>query len=334
MTSWLHLCARRSRVGLLIATAAAALTLTDAGRAWASADATGPVVASILPVQALAAGVMDGVTGGPSGPVLLVPPGRSPHTYALRPSDARALSEATAVFWVGEPLESFLPSLLDGVPKTAAVVPLMTVPGTVALSPRAGGAWGTDHDHDHDHDHARPDHEDHAAIDPHQWLDPRNARAWVAAMAEALAVRDPAHAETYRANAGRLDGRLTALEDEMRRILTPVAERPYLVFHDAYQYLEHRFGMTALGAVTVDPAVPAGAARLTALRQAVKDSGATCVFAEPQFDDRLLKTIAEGTTARVAILDPVGLDAGTGFAAYEQTMLRLARAMAACLSGA
>ncbi len=61
------------------------------------------VVVSIKPLHALVAGVMDGV----GEPVLLVKGGGSPHGYILRPSEARNISRADLVVWVGEGLESF-----------------------------------------------------------------------------------------------------------------------------------------------------------------------------------------------------------------------------------
>ena len=94
-----------------------------------SAQAAPKVVASIKPVHGLVAGVMEGV-GQPS---LLVRGGGSPHSYSLRPSEARSLSEADLVFWVGDSLEGFLAKPLEALAGRARVVTLTEAPGIARL---------------------------------------------------------------------------------------------------------------------------------------------------------------------------------------------------------
>jgi len=313
----------------------------------AAADAASPrVVTSLLPVHALAQGVL-----GPDADVhLLVPPGRSPHGFALKPSDMRALSRADAVFWVSRGLETFLPPALRTTPGTAAVVELAAVPGVRRLPARTLGAWGGgDHDHGHDHDghdhggaeDGDGDHDGHdghghdlTGYDPHLWLDPRNARAWVAAIADTVAARAPDQAAAVRRRADDLTRRLDALEREMADTLAPVRDVPFFVFHDAYQYLEARFGLSPVGAVALDPSLPAGVRHIADLRDRVAQTGAACLFVEPQFNPDLGRTVAEGTGMRVASLDPLGLDVGSGPEAYFQVMRGIARDIRDCLSGA
>ena len=110
------------------------------------AFADGPrVVASIGPVHSLVAGVMQGI----GSPTLLVPGNASPHTFALKPSDAAALDKADAIFWIGEGLEGFLVKPLASLGQKAKAVELAEVPGVTMLDRRKGGPW-PGHDHDHD----------------------------------------------------------------------------------------------------------------------------------------------------------------------------------------
>src|SRR5690606_22309664 len=115
---------------------------------------------------------------------------------------------------------------------------------------------------------------------------------------------DPANAAAYKANAEALRGRLEALTGEIDGELEPVHGKPFIVFHDAYQYFESRFGMPAAGSITVSPEVMPGAERLTQIRARIVETGAACVFAEPQFEPRLVQTLIEGTPARAGVLDP------------------------------
>jgi zinc transport system substrate-binding protein len=290
-----------------------------------AAAETPAVVASIQPIHSLAAAVMAGV----AEPHLLVRGGASPHGYQLKPSDATALNHADLVFWVGPELETFLAKPLQSLGERARAVELLAADGVELLPNREGHSWER---HEHDHDAPGQEEGDH---DAHIWLSPANARAIVRAMAAALAAADPEHAATYEANRARVTHKLEALENELQAQLTPVRTKPYIVFHDAYQYFEHAFGLAAVGSITVTPDRPPSAARLTALREKIAHEGAVCVFAEPQMPSALVATLVEGSPAAVGELDAEGSTAILpGPEAYFQLMRRNARALVDCLSRA
>ena len=300
--------------------------------ACATAAAGPRVVASIAPVHSLVAGVTGEITAAH----LLVPGGRSPHTYALAPSDTRALARAQAVFLAGGSSERFLERPLQSLAGDSAVLRMARAEGVRRLAARSGGTWSKSREHGHDHGHGEAtggDGRDGQALDPHLWLDPRNAIAFTRAVADTLARVDPAHAAAYRRNAAARVERLRALDDALAASLAPVADRPYLVFHDAYQYLEARYGLAAAGSITVDPGRPPGARRLGALRERIRAGDIRCLFVEPQFEPGIARTIAEGTGARVATLDPLGAELEPGAELYFDLMRALARDLRGCLLG-
>lgn len=299
------------------------------------------VVASIPPVHSLVAGVMGDV----GRPNLLVKGGASPHTYALRPSDAEMLNRADLIFWIGDGLEAFLVKPLAALGRDADVVALAKASGLNLLPTREGGVWEEDEDehehahaeaHEHDHGEAgKHEHEEghhHGPNDLHIWLDPANAQVMVGAIVTALSRRDPAHAKAYAANGERTSARLAALRDEVAGIVASVADRPFLVFHDAYQYFEKAFGLKAAGAISVSPERLPGAQRLSELRDRLKSSGAGCVFREPQFTPKLAETLAAGTGARIGVLDPLGAGLSAGPDLYFRLMRGNAEALKGCLS--
>ncbi len=287
------------------------------------------VETTIQPVHSLVAGVMAGI----GTPGLLIQGAGSPHAYALRPSEARRLQDADVVFWVGPMLETFLSRPLGALTRRARLVALIETPGLARHSLRRGGAWSDgDGDGDGDaHDHGH-DHQKDSGLDAHVWLDPRNAAAMTQTIADTLATVDPSRATRYRANAAGQIARIEQLERRLARALTPLQERPYIVFHDAYQYFEKRFGLRPAGAVTIAPDRPPGARRLTALRARIRATGARCIFIEPQFTPRTAAIIAEGTNARIAVLDPVGADIAPGENAWFTLMERLGDNLAGCLN--
>ena len=288
----------------------------------AGAAAAPKVVASIKPIHSLIAGIMAGV----AEPELIVAGGSSPHVYSLRPSDARKIEAADLVFWVGPVLEGFLAGPLAALAGRAEIVELDGAPGVTVLPARQGGAWEEDEDERRGGRAVPADRRD-----GHLWLDPGNAKAIVRLAQARLAARDPANAARYAGNAAALAERLDALDADLRRRLDPVRGRPFVVFHDAYQYLERRYGLDAIGSITVSPEQLPGAQRIQAIHAKVARSGAACVFSEPQFEPRLVQTVIEGTRARTATLDPEGASLPPGPELYFTLMHTLADALAACL---
>jgi zinc transport system substrate-binding protein len=288
------------------------------------------VVASIPPLHSLASGVMEGV----GEPQLLIGGGASPHDYALKPSDARALAEAELILWVGEGLEAVLEKPLHSLAGRSRVVELGALEGMELLPSREGGVWeghageeaeeGPVDGHDEGHGHGE--------FDNHLWLSPHNARHTVAALAEALAQLDPANAARYRANAEGMAERITALENELKQRLSPLRERRYIVFHDAYHYFEAAFDLQPAGAIAVSPERRPGARRIAEIRRAIRDSGAACVFSEPQFRSAIVEVVLEGTGARHGVLDPLGSALTPGTGQWFALMRGLADDLEACLS--
>ena len=279
------------------------------------------VVVTIKPVHALVAGVMRGI----AEPKLLVRGSASPHTYALTPSDAAALYKATIFFRVSPQLEPFTPKIVRALPKQVQVVSLMDAPGLELIALRRGPAF--------EHDSAHMAHAGAAdIIDGHAWLDPENAKVMVAYVAQTLSQEDPTHSAAFRSNAQDLRQRLELLKRELEQTLKPVANRPYIVFHDAMHYFERRFSLKAVGSISVSPEIPPSAARLTELRRKLRDVGAQCAFAEPQFSMALVSTIIEGTGARVGVLDPEGINLAPGPDLYFTLMRTLAADLTRCLT--
>lgn len=287
------------------------------------------IVASILPLHGLAAAVTEGVTE----PSLLVPPGSSPHTFQLRPSDAERLEGADLVVWVGEALETFLVKPLRTLGAKPRILAVSELPGVTLLPVREGGVWAKHrHDHGHEHERARRGGKEHA-IDGHLWLDPENGIAIVRALAGILAERDPERAAIYRANAQQEVRRIEALDRELAAKLAAVKDTPFLVFHDAYQYFEKRYGLSAVGSITVAPDRQPSAKRLAQLRKTIQERRAVCVFAEPQFRAAVIASVVEGTGARTGVLDPEGAPPlRPGPAAYRTLLRNLGEDLLRCLA--
>ena len=316
------------------------------------------VVASIKPIHSLVSAITEGI----GEPILLVKGAGSPHTYSLKPSQAKELQEADVIFWMGHDLEAFLENSIDNIAANAMTISLMESDKLTKFNFREGGAFDDhghdehghdkhddhdDHGHDKHDDHddnghdkhddhddhghdKHDDHDDHGA-DPHVWLDPLNAIVLVQEIKNALIAADPKNEPAFEENARVTIEKLNELISEIDAELEPVKGRGYVVFHDAYQYFENRFGVTAVGSITVSPEVLPGAERIREIQNKVRELDATCVFSEPQFEPKLVATVTENTNAGTGVLDPLGASISNGPQLYFTLIRNMANSLKKCL---
>lgn len=280
-----------------------------------------PTVATdIAAVHSLAAQVMQGV----GEPYLIIQHGASPHDYRLRPSEAAALASADVVFWIGPELTPWLGSALPKLAPEATEIALIETPETTVLPVREAAVFGNRSD-DREHDEG--------TRDPHAWFDPENAKVWLDVIAEELAKADPANSDAYSRNAARAQARIETVSAEIGELIAPLRSREFIVFHDAFQYVEARFALSAAGAISFSDATDPSAARISEIRSLVASQDIACAFAEPQFNPGLLATVLEGTGTQSAIVDPVGTDITPGPDFYPTLLRRIAGQIADCLAG-
>ena len=202
-----------------------------------------------------------------------------------------------------------------------------------------------DHGHEDGHDdHGNDDHgnedegghgHNHAGgVDPHAWLDVDNGILWLEAIAGTLAQADPENADLYLRNARAGQARLTALAAEIDATLRAHRSKPYVVFHDAYQYFERRFDLAALGSISLHDAASPGPARLASVRDGIARHGVSCVFSEPQLDDGLIDAVTRGRAVRVKVIDPLGADLPLGPGFYGDLLRGISTTIADCLGRA
>ncbi|AUQ72624.1 zinc ABC transporter substrate-binding protein [Phaeobacter inhibens] len=350
----------------ILATAATVWTVATASFAEVPA-----VAADITPVHGLVSRVMQGV----GMPDLVVPPGASPHSHSMRPSEARALDQADLVFWVGPRLTPWLEGPIATLASDAKVIALLDAEATQQLMVRETVQFGQGHDDDHggghddghDEEHGDDHHDGHdeehhdahhddehasghdadhgtetahadehghsheaGSLDPHAWLMAENGSAWLQVIAEALAAIDPENAPLYMRNAAEGQAEIATAAAEIATKLDAVAGKPFVVFHDAYQYFETGFGIQAAGAISLSDASDPSPARIAEIRATVQEMKVRCVLSEPQFNSGLVATVLDGTDAGTAIVDPLGVKLEPGPQFYPQLLTSVGDAIAGC----
>ncbi len=282
-----------------------------------------PAVVTDIPViQSLAAQVM----GNLGTPDVLVNAGAEPHSYQLRPSQARTIRSADLIFWVGPEMTPWLDRALQTAADGSAVA-LLSEHGTTAQPYRQYEEVSVA-----DQDHEDNDHEQ-GSIDPHAWLDPANARAWLAVIGDRLAATDPDNAAIYRQNAETAHKAIAALEGELQATLAPAAGKPLVMGHNAYGYFATRFGLTIAATVEAGDAAEPGAAHLSAVTGLLAAHKAVCLFPEAGHDPKRANLLVEGTATRLGgMLDPEGVTLEPGPALYGALMRALAQTIADCVA--
>jgi zinc transport system substrate-binding protein len=248
------------------------------------------------------------------------------------------------VFWMGESLSPWMEGALDTLSRDATIITLLERDETILLEFREGALF-EEHEHDdhgdekhddhgdekHD-DHGDEKHDDHGhdSYDPHAWLSPDNARIWLNLIASQLSIVDPENAGTYFANAaaGRLE--IEALKAEVNSLLEPVRGKKFIVFHDAYQYFEEAFKISASGAISLGDASKPSPARIAEIQGRIEEESIDCVLSEPQFNKGLVATVMAGSNANTNVIDPLGVGLKPGPNLYNELIRDMTKTLVDC----
>ena len=296
-----------------------------------SAKADINVVTTIKPLHSLISNVMKGV-GEPS---LIIEGTSNPHNFVLKPSHAKLLEDADIIFWIGGDLEAFMEKPLSSLAKDAEKISFIELGTIEKLKFREDNIFDYDDHEDHeDHDgHKENEHDDHdehnhGEFDAHLWLDPVNAKKMVIEISHELSELDPANKSTYMANADKTIEDLDRLIKEVNRSLSK--DISYVVFHDAYQYFEKRFGVTSAGALTLNPDVLPGAKQIIDIQNLIKEKNIKCIFSEPQYNPKIIETLANDTNILTGTMDPLGANLDSGATMYIKLIMNIANSIKNC----
>ena len=309
------------------------------------------VITTIQPINSL----VSAVIGNTGKTISLIPAEISPHEFKLKPSDAKKMQEANIIFFVSNHLESGVTKVFNNLPKNIKIIDLLEETGIEHLAIRDNEAWerhdhhgheghddhgdhdkhGKKHDDHDDHDkHGKKhdDHDDHQSKDDvHIWLSPDNAIKIVKKVSKELSLLFPDNASQYKENSNNIINKISNLKSELTKDLAPIKDKPYVVFHDAYQYFEKTFGLNAVGSVALEGDIASSPKQISFIKDKIKKLNASCVFQEPQFDSKLVKIVVEGTNAQIGTLDPLGVNVSGEENFYIQLLENMAKSLKDCL---
>ena len=300
------------------------------------------VVTTIKPLHSLISRIME--TRGE--PQLIIEGTNNPHTFVFKPSHAKMIEEADIVFWIGEDLEAFMEKPLNSLAKDTKKIAFMDSESIEKIEFREKNIFD-DHDghedeheghedddvHEDEHEGHDDDHKDahahaHGEFDPHIWLDPENAKEMVKIIRDELIKIDPEGQRQYSVNTAgatlELDNLINSIEKELSKDIS------YIVFHDAYQYFENRFGVIPAGALTLNPDVLPGAKQIADIQDVINDKGIKCIFSEPQYNPKIIETLGNDMNVSTGVMDPLGAFIDAGPTMYVELINGIANSIKEC----
>ena len=284
----------------------------------ANASESLSVVTTIRPLALIANDIL-GATGDARA---LVAAGDSPHHYALTPSARLAVAKADLLVWIGPGFEVNLATLFAGEADRGRVVTVSDIQGLTLHS------LGEEHGHSGESGtHAQQ-------LDLHVWLDPNNAVRIAAAVAAAATSLNPAAADSYAQRLAQFQSEQAQQSSLLSLRAQEVAAQPYLVYHDAYRYLEELLGINHAAALLNDPERAPSIRELSALRSTIASTLPVCLVTEPGADGGLISTALAGHTLRQVELDVLGAGVPDGQSGYARFLKSLAEPLLGCLSQA
>ena len=312
------------------------------------ATETTGVISTIQPINSL----VSAIIGNTGKSITIIPSEQSPHDFKLKPSDVKVLQNSNIIFYVSNHLESSITKVLKNLPKNIKLINLMEESGVNHLAIRDNDAWerhdhhghddhdvhdkhGKKHDDHDDHDkHGKKhdDHDDHEKEDDvHVWLSPDNAIKIVQKVNKVLSLYFPENSKIYNDNTTKFIDKIRNLKMELVKELSPIKNKPYIVFHDAYQYFEKTFELNAVGSVALEGDIASSPKQISIIKDKIVKSKASCVFQEPQFDSKLVKIVVEGTDAKIGTLDPLGVNISENKDFYLQLLTNMTKSLKECL---
>lgn len=212
----------------------------------------------------------------------LVPPGANPHTFELTPEQMRRLADTRLLVLNGIGLEYWADKVIDNF-QTSALQVVWASEGIPVLQD-----------------------EDHAAGNPHVWLNPLFAKIQMEKIAAALIQLDSPHASVYATQRDRFGRQLLDLDREITAQVASWQNISFICFHPSWNYFAERYGLVQAAVIEKRPGFEPTPKETMEIIETAKRLHTKAIFAEQQFPMKTSELIARECDARVLVLDPLG----------------------------
>lgn len=237
--------------------------------------------------------IVRSVTGPSIEVGLVMPAGANPHSFEPTPSTIAMLTDARAVYAIGHGFDDWIDPVLRETGATKVVVD-------------AGIALRRPAENVHDPlDAADDEHEEEGSVDPHYWLDARNASAIAATVAADLSLRFPEKKEMFASNLAVAQARFADTDRAVRETLASLTNRKVVTLHDAWYYFAEAYDIQVVGSFEPTAAREPSPRYLTTLEDAIRTSGARTLYTEPGVATAAIRAFAADNGLDIVELDPL-----------------------------
>ena len=284
------------------------------------------IIATIRPLHAL----VQSVVGESATVQLLLNDSESVHSVQLKPSHMRTMLSADIVFYIAPEFEPFMAPAIENFDASTRAVS-MAESKNLILYPQRKQAIAEDTE---EHNHHAHDHHNHAAMDYHIWLSPANAIAMLYHIEKQLSTRFPDNASVYHTNTTTAVARIQALDAALKAKLQPHQTQPFIVLHDAFQYLEREYQLHNAGALSSASSTALSANSMQSARQLITTHKVRCVVSDPSTSARVQKALVQDANIHTTTIDTIGYAHTPSSELYIQLMLGIANQLTLCLAPA
>lgn len=212
-----------------------------------------------------------------------------PHDFSLAPDDIKKAHLADLVIINGMGLDDFIEDIVGGSDE------ISVIDATSGIAPLPSRSVHTGHDHESDGEQ----------WNPHPFASPPQAQVMIARIAASLAHHLPRYAELINANAADYQNRLDSVVTQYRSRLTNLSHPKVAAVHEIYDYLARDFGFQIVDIIEKEPGQEPSAREAIALSAELRRNKIAAIFSEPQYSERMARTLASELKIPVYVIDPV-----------------------------
>lgn len=246
------------------------------------------IVTSFYPIYAMTKAV-----SGDLNDVRMIQSGAGIHSFEPSANDVAAIYDADVFIYHSHTLETWAGSLEPSLNKST--VKVLEASKGMTLSKVQGLE-----------DMEVSDGVDPATLyDPHTWTDPQMASKEVERIKKSLIKLDPKNKDTYEKNAKSFKEEAKQLTQKYQKKFKNVSNKVFVTQHTAFSYLANRFGLTQLGISGISPEQEPTPRQLKEIRDFIKQYKVKTVFVEKNVSQKMAKTVAKSTGAKLKTLSPL-----------------------------
>ncbi|MGB4191756.1 MAG: zinc ABC transporter substrate-binding protein [Rickettsiales bacterium] len=262
------------------------------------------IITSIRPLQSIIANITD----GSKDIGLIIEQNESLHNYHLTPDKILEINSSDIIIMIDDEFEIFMNKVLGRLDSNHFVIKVAKLPKVKLLK-------NQEHDHEHshededEHDHSHEHEHDHqhchhlSEYDYHLWLDVDVVKNIAEQVTKILSKKIPQDAELYKQNLEIFIEKLNELDQNIKAKTASLANKKFIVTHNAYDYYINRYGFQTPLPLTIDHNSNIGALDLLNLQNSIASNKIDCIFEEPQFDSNIISKLKQNSKVKISKLD-------------------------------